>query len=46
MVGLAWLKNQDSGTIKPTPNTSNTLYSISGIMKYEESDFDCGVVEL
>ena len=33
-------------TIKTNPNTSKTLYLISGIMKYAEGDFDsgCGVV--
>jgi len=35
-------------THKTNPNTSRTLYPISGIMKYAEGDFDsgCGVVEL
>jgi len=35
-------------THKTNPNTSRTLYPISGIMKYEKSDFDigCGFVEL
>jgi hypothetical protein len=38
--------DQEQLSNKTNPNTSKTLYPISGIMKYAEGDFDsgCGVV--